>query len=73
MVTVLTGLPTFATGAILRFKPLIIGGILFWCIGAAGFFVPGTEGALLYVGAMFFGYIVPGYLLKRQEDAVRAA
>jgi hypothetical protein len=29
--------------------------------------------ALLYIAAMLFGYLVPGYLLKRQEDGLRTA
>lgn len=73
-ITLLTGLPTFLTGQVLRFRPLIIGGVLFWC---AGFGMHLTSDALLltvlYCGAMLAGYIVPGMLLKRQEDALRAA
>lgn len=73
-ITLLTGLPTFLTGQVLRFRPLIIGGVLFWC---AGFAMHLTSDALLltalYCGAMLAGYIVPGMLLKRQEDALRAA
>lgn len=71
MITILTGLPTFVTGTIMRFKPLTIGGILFWVIGGICFFVPDTVGAMLFVVAMLFGYIVPGYLLKRKEDGLR--
>jgi hypothetical protein len=70
-VTILTGLPTFATGTIIRFKPLVLGGMLFWVIGGISFFTTGTTGALLFVVAMLFGYIVPGYLLKRKEDGLR--
>ncbi len=70
-IIVLTGLPTFLTGQLMRFKPLIIGGILFWILGAVSFFVDVQTVALLYIVAMFFGYLVPGYLLKRQEDGLR--
>ena len=74
MITLLTGLPTFLTGQIMRFRPLIIGGILFWMAGIAMHF---TDDALivtlLYCGAMLLGYIVPGIMLKRQEDVVRTA
>jgi hypothetical protein len=74
MITLLTGLPTFLTGQIMRFRPLIFGGILFWIAGIAMHL---TSDALtltaLYCGAMLFGYIIPGIMLKRQEDAVRAA
>lgn len=73
-ITLLTGLSTFLTGQIVRFRPLILGGILFWISGIAMYF---TEDAALlvglYCGAMLLGYIIPGILLKRQEDGVRTA
>lgn len=72
-IIVLTGLPTFVTGQMLRFRPLILGGILFWVLGAVSFFVDVQTTALLYIAAMFFGYLIPGYLLKRQEDGLRTA
>lgn len=73
-VTLLTGLPTFLTGQVLRFRPLIAGGLLFWAAGIAMHFTA-DAGLLtaLYCGAMLVGYIIPGFLLKRQEDALRAA
>lgn len=74
MVTLLTGIPTFMTGQIMRFRPLVLGGILFWAAGIAMHFSddPLTV-TLLYCGAMVFGYIIPGLMLKRQEDALRTA
>lgn len=74
MITLLTGIPTFMTGQIMRFRPLIVGGILFW---VAGILMHITADPLmltaLYCGAMLFGYIVPGFMLKRQEDGLRTA
>jgi len=73
-ITLLTGLPTFLTGQIMRFRPLILGGILFWVAGIAMQFT--QDAAILvglYCGAMLLGYIVPGVLLKRQEDVLRTA
>ena len=74
MITLLTGFATFMTGQIMRFRPLILGGILFWAVGIAMHF---TDDALvstaLYCCAMFFGYIMPGIMLKHQENVVRAA
>ena len=74
MITLITGIPTFMTGHILRFRPLIVGGIIFWVAGIA-MHVAGDALAhtLLYCGAMVFGYIVPGFMLKRQEDGLRTA
>ncbi|MCB9182690.1 MAG: hypothetical protein H6591_02135 [Flavobacteriales bacterium] len=73
-ITLLTGLPTFLTGQILRFRPLILGGLLFWACGIAMHFT--TEAGILtalYCGAMVLGYIIPGLMLKRQEDGLRTA
>ncbi len=73
-ITLLTGLPTFLTGQIVRFRPLILGGILFWISGIAMHFT--QDAALLvglYCGAMLFGYIIPGFMLKRQENVLRTA
>jgi hypothetical protein len=73
-ITLLTGIPTFMTGQIMRFRPLIIGGILFWVAGIAMHFSDDQLSlTMLYCGAMIVGYIVPGFMLKRQEDALRAA
>lgn len=72
-IIVLTGLPTFVTGQLLRFKPLAFGGILFWVLGAVSFFTDMQAQALLYIAAMLLGYLIPGFLLKRREDGLRTA
>lgn len=72
-IIVLTGLPTFVTGQLMRFRPLVLGGVLFWVLGGAAYFVPMSVTVWLFIAAIFFGYLVPGYLLKRQEDGLRAA
>ena len=73
-ITLLTALPTFLTGQIMRFKPLVIGGIVFWIAGTVMAF---SGDPLVVVSAyclsMVFGYIVPGVLLKRQENGLRTA
>lgn len=73
-IALLTALPTFLTGQIMRFKPLILGGVLFWVAGIIMFF-SGNSAVIVsaYCIAMLFGYIVPGILLKRQEDGLRTA
>jgi hypothetical protein len=73
-ITLLTALPTFLTGQVMRFKPLVIGGIIFWIAGTVMAF---SGDPLVVVSAyclsMVFGYIVPGVLLKRQENGLRTA
>jgi hypothetical protein len=72
-ILVLTGMPTFLSGQLMRFKPLIWGGVLFWLLGAVAYFVDQRTVVLLYIAGMLFGYLLPGYLLKRQEDGLRTA
>lgn len=73
-ITMLTGLPTFLTGQILRFKPLKYGGVLFWLAGVAMMLLSSALATLvLYCTAMALGYILPGLLLKRHEDGLRTA
>lgn len=72
-VSIITGMPTFITGGILRFRPLMAGGVLFWVFGLLALFVWPEHGALLFGLALLLGYIIPGILLKRQEDGVRTA
>ncbi|MDX9749933.1 MAG: hypothetical protein RBT71_02505 [Flavobacteriales bacterium] len=74
MITVLTGLPTFLTGQIMRFRPLILGGILFWVVGVVMQFTGDPLIiTVLYCTAMLLGYIVPGLLLKNRENGIRSA
>lgn len=70
-IMILTGLPTFITGQMIRFRPLIIGGILFWILGTISFFMEPIGIGILHIASMLFGYIIPGILLKRQEDGLR--
>jgi hypothetical protein len=73
-ITLLTGLPTFLTGRIMRFVPLQVGGVLFWMAGVAMLVLNAPLATLvLYCASMVMGYIIPGILLKRYEDGLRAA
>ncbi len=66
-IIILTGLPTFVSGGITRFKPLIVGGIVFWVLGLITFFLPMEYSSLMFAFAIFCGYIIPGYMLKSAE------
>lgn len=73
-ITLLTAMPTFLTGQVMRFKPLIFGGLLFWLAGMVMSY-SGNDTVIVsaYCISMVLGYIVPGILLKRQEDGLRTA
>ncbi|MBK6626702.1 MAG: hypothetical protein IPG35_03795 [Flavobacteriales bacterium] len=73
-ITLMTGIPTFLTGQIMRFRPLVMGGVLFWVAGVVMQLVPDAGvRTIVYCAAMLLGYIVPGILLMRKENGVRPA
>lgn len=58
------GMPTFLSGIILKFKPLIIGGICCWLLAIASPFADYDYQFLLMAFAVIAAWIIPGYLLK---------
>lgn len=67
-ILILVGLATFITGVMIRFKPLIIGGVVFWIFSVFSAFITGYEILLLNAVAIFLGYIIPGILLNRKTN-----
>jgi len=64
-VLLLAGFATFISGGITQFKGFIIGGVVFWIAAIVSFQLDLQSSLLVYALAMFLGYIVPGYLLKK--------
>lgn len=59
--------PTFVTGIMLKFRPLLIGGTAFWIFGIACFLVPSELQFLLAAIAMVCGYVIPGHMLNASK------
>ena len=57
----------YVTGVLLRFKPIVIGAIVLWMGAIVAFNVGVNEQYLVASVAIMLGYLVPGYLLKREE------
>jgi hypothetical protein len=68
VILTITAVPTLASGIILRFRPFIYGGIAFWIAGIATFMTPMQYQPLLGAAAIVVGYLIPGYLLKRDKN-----
>lgn len=66
-ITIVTAIPTIVTGFLIDFKPLKIGGIIFWLFGLLAFVAPSVYVPIIFSLAMLGGYIVPGILLKKLE------
>jgi hypothetical protein len=67
---VLYGIPTFLSGIILRFRPLIFGGISCWVLSAICVFVPEQYQLLFLSAAMLIAWIIPGYLLRSKYKKI---
>jgi len=63
------GLGTLNSGLMLRFKPLVLGGLALWISSIVAFNLPITEQYLVGAIGIFAGYLIPGYLLKKAENA----
>ena len=61
---VIYGIPTFLSGIILRFRPLVIGGISCWVLSIIAAFVMPTYQLLFLSATMIVAWIIPGYLLR---------
>ena len=59
------GMPVFLTGVIVRFKPLIIGGIACWVLCIISTFIDIYDYQFLLIPvAMLVAWVIPGYLLR---------
>ena len=67
-ILLLAGFPTFVSGFIIKFRPLIIGGISFWIIALIIQFTGPSIAQLGVPVAMLTGYLIPGYMLKNKVD-----
>lgn len=68
VILLIGGMATLTSGAILKFKPLMLGGIVFFVFGLGSFFFSNNYQSLLSAIAIALGYLVPGYLLKSHKE-----
>mgnify|MGYP005849334845 CR=1 FL=1 len=65
-ILMLAAIPTFISGFIIKFRPLIFGGISFWALALIANFAGPQVGPLAVPVAMLTGYLIPGYMLKKK-------
>lgn len=68
VILLFSAIGTYITGQILRFKPLIIGGISLAAMAVVAFMLDVQYQFLVAGVAMLVGYIIPGIMLKREEQ-----
>ena len=64
VIITLSAIPTLASGHILKYRPLILGGFCFWIFGVVDFLVSYEWQNLVGAAAVISGYLIPGYILK---------
>ncbi len=62
----LYGMPTFLTGAIIRFRPLMIGAVGCWLLAIGVAFAPAHYQPAFLSAAVLVAWIIPGYLLRQR-------
>lgn len=65
LILIMAGMCTFITGCIIKFKPLIFGASTFWIFAALILFLGYSYAPLISALAVFIGYLIPGYILKK--------
>ena len=64
MVMLIYGIWLFISGGALKFRPLIIGGIINWILAVVSLFVLFEEQLIILALAVLLGYIIPGHMLR---------
>jgi len=68
LMLLVAGIATTTTGLVIKFRPLIIGGMSFFLFSIASVFVTNEYSALVVSAAIICGYLIPGYMLKAAKE-----
>ena len=63
-----TAMATAVSGLMVRFRPLVIGAIVFLTAAVVSSYLSGTEQLLAFAVAMVLGYLIPGYILRTSNS-----
>jgi len=71
----LYGLPTFITGGVFKFRPMLIGGVICWILSVASLFTSTATDMLFLAACGLFAWLIPGIILwqryiKQQQSNV---
>ena len=66
VIMLMSTIPTVISGVVIKFRPLIVGGVCFWVFGILCFIVPEPWHFLVGAVAVVIGYLVPGFMLRNK-------
>jgi hypothetical protein len=64
----IAGIATTTSGLLIKFRPVIIGGMAFLLFSIASTFVSNEYISLIVCAAIICGYLIPGYFLKSAKE-----
>ncbi|MEZ5198080.1 MAG: hypothetical protein R2764_17330 [Bacteroidales bacterium] len=64
LIIALYGLGTYISGHMMKFKPLIVGGVVSWILAVVGILLPPWYSLPLVSVSIIVAYLIPGYMLK---------
>jgi hypothetical protein len=70
---ILYGFPTFITGGILKFKPMLLGGVFCWVCSITSLYTPALVDLLLLAASALFAWLVPGIIINHNCRKKRRA
>jgi hypothetical protein len=73
LVMMLYAMPTFITGGLCKFKPLVIGGIICCAASTISIFTSTAIDLLLMAACGFFAWLIPGFILWSRYKKQHAA
>ncbi|MEL7835165.1 hypothetical protein [Fodinibius sp. Rm-B-1B1-1] len=68
LILIMAASSTYLSGAIIKFRPLKWGAGFIWLMGVLSFMISLPHQLLTAAAAVFVGYLVPGYILKNNEE-----
>ncbi|HYI77954.1 MAG TPA: hypothetical protein VEW65_10065 [Chryseolinea sp.] len=68
IVLVMSAVPAFVSGVIIKFRPLMLGGIFYLIFGVVCFLVDGPWQYLVGAIAVTAGFLIPGFMLQNKTD-----
>lgn len=69
LIFIFAAISTFVSGSVIKFKPLMAGGIFLWIMGFIQFYLPENYQLLSIPFTVGIGYLLPGYLLRAKAKA----
>lgn len=73
LVMMLYGIPTFITGGVFKFRPMILGGLICWIITVLSVFTSFATDMLLMASCGLFAWLIPGIILWNKHQKRKVA